>query len=243
MKKKRTALDGAERRRVYLFRHGAVDYVGADGKVVPEPDAVSLNQRGCEEADAMREIFADVPVDRAICSALNRTRETAERVLAGRAVEVATDPGFNEIRPAMERQAEFDLYRDIAYSHWRAVEPGAQFLGGEHYAAFFERISVAMEDLVAQDDWHNIALFAHGGTNAAVIGWATGLGLGAFGVVDQATCCLNIIDFDVDRDRRVLRKVVRGLNITAHDPTKAGRHSGDMEALARYLSRHSSHTD
>lgn len=239
MDEKRTALDGAERRRLYLFRHGAVDYVDDSGKVVDDPDAVSLNKRGRAEAAAMRELFATVPVDGAICSGLTRTRETAERVLEGRGLEVGTEPGFEEIRPATDRQSDYDLYRDVAYSHWRAAEPDAQFLGGERYADFFARISMTMERLVMADDWHNLALFAHGGTNAAVVGWVTGLGLGAFGVVDQATCCLNVIDFDIDADGRVLRKVVRGLNITAHDPTKATRHSGDMEALARYLMKFS----
>ena len=240
MTKKRTALDGAERRRVYLFRHGAVDYVDAAGNVVPDPDAVSLNARGRDEADAMRELFADVRVDRAICSGLTRTRETAERVLAGREVELSNEPGFREISPAMERHSEFDPYRDIAYSHWRAQQRDARFLGGERYADFFARVAGTMERLVVADDWHDLALFGHGGTNAAILGWVTGLELGAFGVVDQATCCLNIVDFDIDSERGVVRKVVRGMNITAHDPTKAGRHSGDMEALARYLMKFTS---
>jgi broad specificity phosphatase PhoE len=237
MDRRRTALDGAERRRVYLFRHGAVDYFDDKGNVVDDPDAVSLNSRGREETDAMCALFADVAIDRAICSGLERTRETAARVLAGRDIEVTTEPGLEEIRPSMDRQADPDLYRDIAYSHWRAVQPDASFLGGERYADFFERVSGTMQRLVAADDWHNLAVFGHGVTNAAIIGWVTGLELAAFGVIDQATGCLNIIDFDMDRERRVVRKIVRGLNITAHDPAKALRHSADMEALARQFSK------
>lgn len=239
MIEKRTALDGAERRRVYLFRHGAVDYVDSAGNVVPDPDAVTLNARGRDETDAMRAMFADVPVDRAICSGLARTRETAERVLAGRDVDISNEAGFREISPAMERRTDFDPFQDIAYSHWRAAQPDARFLGGERYADFFSRVATTMERLVTADDWHNLALFGHGGTNAAILGWVTGLELGAFGVVDQATCCLNIIDFDIDQERGLIRKVVRGMNITAHDPAKASRHGGDMEALARYLMKFS----
>jgi hypothetical protein len=33
----------------------------------------------------------------------------------------------------------------------------------------------------------------------------------------------------------MLRKVVRGMNITAVDPTKHRRHGGDLEAMARFL--------
>ena len=235
MEEKRIAFDGAERRRLYLFRHGAVDYVDADGKVVPDPDIVRLNDRGRSEAEEMKVLFADVPVDRAICSGLTRTRETAQRVLDGRNIELSDELAFGEIRPAKEQRPDLDLCRDIAYSHWRATEPAARFLGGETYAEFYSRVSRAMDHLLEEEDWHNLALFGHGGTNAAILGWVTGLGLDAFGLVDQATCCLNIIDFDVDSDRRVLRKVVRGLNITAFDPAKSSRHSGDMEALAWHL--------
>jgi len=237
MERRRTALDGAERRRVYLFRHGAVDYVDSDGKVTGDPDGVSLNALGREETDAMCTLFLDIPVDRAICSGLQRTKETAARVLAGREFHLAIESGFEEIRPSMDWRPGKDLYQDIAYSHWRATEPGARFLGGESYADFFDRVSATMGRLVVADDWHNLAVFAHGGTNAAIIGWVTGLDLGAFGVIDQATGCLNIIDFDIDDGGRVVRKVVRGINITVRDPAKASRHSGDMEGLARLLSQ------
>lgn len=236
MMTKREALDGAVRRRIYLFRHGAVDYVGADGKVVDDTDLVSLNDRGRAEADAMRALFADVDVDRAICSGLHRTRETGERVLADREVRIEVDSGLIEIRPDTSRQSDYDLHRDVAFSHWYASEPGATFLGGERYADFYERITKAMARLVADDGWQNLAVFGHGGTNAAILGWVTGLGLGAFGVVDQATCCLNVIDVDFDVAKgQVVRKIVRGMNITAGDPAKARRHSSDMEALAGYL--------
>ena len=52
MTDKRISMDGAQRRRLYLFRHGAVDYVDQDGKVVPDPDVVSLNVKGQSQADA-----------------------------------------------------------------------------------------------------------------------------------------------------------------------------------------------
>ena len=56
-----------------------------------------------------------------------------------------------------------------------------------------------------------------------------------FGLIDQATCCLNIIDFDIDADGQLVRKVVRGMNITAYDPVMKRRDRGDLEALASRL--------
>jgi probable phosphoglycerate mutase len=237
MKTRRVALDGAERRRIYLFRHGAVDYVDAEGNIVAAPDDVSLNAKGRVQAAAMRELFAEVTVDRALCSGLRRTRETAELVLGERVLDLGIEPMFAEIRAARTAPAvPFDLVQQVAFSHWKATEDGSRFLGGETYADFYARIAAAMESTLRDPDWHNLALFAHGGTNAAIIGWTSGLGLSAFGTIDQSTCCLNVLDFDfLPGGLHPVRRIVRGMNITALDPTKNARHAGGMEALAMRL--------
>ncbi len=237
MKAQRVALDGAQRQRIYLFRHAAVDYVDDDGKVVADPDSVALNEKGRKQADAMRDMFAGVTIDRAVCSGLRRTRETASRVLGERDLELEIYTAFEEIRSARGDKAyDLDLVEHVAFSHWRANEKGSRFLGGELYADFYQRISAAMDSLTSNPDWHNLAIFAHGGTNAAILGWTSGLGLSAFGTFDQATCCLNVLDFDFAAgDARLLRKVVRAMNITVDDPAKSGRHSSGMESLARRL--------
>lgn len=232
----RTALDGARRRRLYLFRHGAVDYLDRAGRWVDDPDAVSLNDRGRSQARAMAGLFGDVVVDRAMCSGLPRTRETAEIVLGHRPLTLEDLADLEEIRPQTgEAGGGYDVYDDVAFSHWRANDPTARFLGGERYSDFYRRIDRAVQGLLAEEDWNNLAVFAHGGTNAAVIGWITGIGLDAFGLIDQATGCLNIIDFDVGEHGDIRRKVVRAMNITADDPVLRHRHAGDMESLAARL--------
>lgn len=234
----RTALDGLRRRRLYLFRHGAVDYIDDGGGWVGDPDAVDLNAKGREQAERMATMFRDIVVDRAICSGLPRTRQTGELVLAGRGLKLEDRSEFEEIRPKIgEPAGGYDVHADIAFSHWRAGDPEARFLGGERYHAFYARIETAIQRLLGESDWNNLALFAHGGTNAAVLGWVSGLGLDGFGLIDQATCCLNIIDFDVADSGEVRRKVIRALNVTAHDPVLKDRHSGDMESLARLMLR------
>ncbi len=232
----RTALDGARRRRLYLFRHGAVDYLLPSGEWVEDTDIVSLNDKGRSQAEAMAALFRDIVVDRAICSGLPRTRQTAEIVLAGRDVALEDCRALEEIRPHTGASAGgYDVYDDVAFSHWRANDPTARFLGGERYSDFYRRIEEAVQGLLAETDWNNLAVFAHGGTNAAVLGWVTGVGLDAFGLIDQATGCLNIIDFDVTDEGEIRRKVVRTMNVTADDPAMRYRHAGDMESMASLL--------
>lgn len=233
---RRVAIDGANRRRLYLFRHGAVDYIDETGNWVADPDLVDLNERGRAQAEAMAELFAGVHIDKALCTGLPRTRQTGLAVLRDRDVELGTFAALEEIRPQKgESAGGYDIYTDIAFSHWRAPQADATFLGGERYHDFYARISAAMESLLTDPSWHNLAVFAHGGTNAAVLGWATGVGLEAFGLLDQSMCCLNVIDFDFDDSGCVLRKTVRAMNITADDPVMKNRHAGDMEMLARRI--------
>ena len=233
---RRTTLDGAARRRIYLFRHGSVDYMDGDGNVVPDTDSVDLNDTGRAQATAMRDLFADVQIDKALCSGLQRTRQTGETVLGDRDIPLETDSGFAEIRQLDgEYTGDYDVVADIAFSHWRAPDEEARFLGGERYSDFYARIRTAIKRVLADSSWHSLAVFAHGGTNAAILGWVTGLELSAFGILDQATCCLNVIDFDMDESGQILRKTVRAMNVTAYDPVKGNRHSGDMETLAYWL--------
>jgi len=233
---RRTAIDGATRRRLYLFRHGSVDYLDEGGHWVEDPDIVDLNELGRSQAAAMARLFSGVHVDKALCTGLPRTRQTGETILGDRDIELEVVAELEEIHPAKGASAGgYDVYADIAFSHWRAVDENARFLGGERYHDFYERISAAMDALLADPSWHDLAVFAHGGTNAAALGWATGVGLQAFGLLDQSMCCLNIIDFDVDGSGKLIRKTVRGMNITADDPVKRDRHAGDMEMLARRI--------
>jgi len=239
-KGRRTTLDGASRRRIYLFRHGAVDYFGADGNIVDDTDGVALNDTGRAQAAAMRELFADAHVDKAICSGLLRTRQTGELVLGSRGIPLEIDAGYVEIQQLRGAAPEpYDVIADVAFSHFRADDVEARFLGGERYSDFYLRIQKAIEGTLADDSWHDLAVFAHGATNAAVLGWVTGIGCSAFGLLDQATCCLNVIDFDIDTQGQLRRKVVRAMNVTADDPAKRNRHTGDMETLAHRILKQS----
>ena len=233
-------MDGASRRRIYLFRHGSVDYFDAEGNVVADTDGVALNDTGRAQAAAMRELFADTHVDKAICSGLLRTRQTGELVLGSRDIPLETHAGYVEIQQLRgEAAGPYDVVADVAFSHFRATDVEARFLGGERYSDFYARIMEAIDSTLADNSWHDLALFAHGATNAAFLGWVTGIGCSAFGILDQATCCLNVIDIDVDDQGRVRRKIVRAMNVTGDDPGKRDRHSTDMETLAQEILKES----
>ena len=91
----------ADRRRIYLMRHGSVDYFHADGTIA-HPESVPLNAQGQAQAQAAGELFraSAVRFDRVVASGLPRTVETATRVLeaAGQPMAIGVDAALHEMR-------------------------------------------------------------------------------------------------------------------------------------------------
>jgi hypothetical protein len=56
---------GGPRRRVYLMRHGEVDYFDGQGRPY-RPEGVPLNAEGRAQAEAAARALAGVPLDRAV---------------------------------------------------------------------------------------------------------------------------------------------------------------------------------
>jgi probable phosphoglycerate mutase len=79
-------------------------------------------------------------------------------------------------------------------------------------------------------------LVCHGGVNRVILAWALGTSLRAAAQLEQDSCCLNVIDIDRgDEDGRLLRRVVRAVNLTAGDPVKHERWLTSLEQQAQVL--------
>lgn len=191
---------GADRRRVYLMRHGDVNYFDDKGVRVAEPDKVPLTDLGHEQAAAMGEALRDVHFDRAVCTGLLRTVQTAEAALGGRAdPKLEVVGGLREIKSgAAQLMNASESLSEMVYAFERAHEPGMRFARGEPFDAFYDRITAAIHELLVQDDWRTMLIVAHGGTNRAIFSWLTHAGLRGLARFEQDTACLNIIDLDVN---------------------------------------------
>jgi probable phosphoglycerate mutase len=187
------------------MRHGAVAYFDADGRPVA-PDDVPLTSEGRAQADAARELLADVRLDRVIASGLPRTTETASLVAPG--VEIELWPDLREITgeklssiPAAELEEAF-------VHAFRGVVPNdKRFLGGETISALFERVVSALDRLVADESWDTALVVAHGAVNRAILSYVlTGerMFLGRF---EQAPGCLNVLDVGDEASEWIVRAV------------------------------------
>ena len=228
-----TSLPGiGDRRRIYLLRHGAVEYLNPDGTRVKDSRGVGLNAAGREQAARMAVLLRGVEFDRVVHSDLPRTRETAEIVVGeGRTHTLEAAPELREINighidqvPPGRMEAEF------TYAFEAAADPEASLAGGEPFGDFFARVTAEFENLLHRPGWSRLLLVAHGGTNRVILSWMARGGLDSIASFEQDECCLNVLDVDVVSGE-VPRRYVRAMNLTPWNLNKEGLYLTTLERI------------
>ena len=245
-----SALPGTTgRRRIYLMRHGHVDYfgreiqqAGGDTKVVP------LTPLGQEQAKAAGQALSQVRFDRAVSSGVPRTKGTAEFVLAAQPAdarpELETEPELVEIHGGrfVEVRTRAELAARMAFHFAYAADPGARMLeGGELFTDAERRAVEAVKRLLAEPGWHTMLIAAHEGINRLILGWAAlgarGSGLAAVHAFEQDPACINVIDFDMvphedgTPGTEIERALIKSVNVTPYNYVKHGMNMTSLEAI------------
>lgn len=229
-------MQGTGRRRIYLMRHGHVDYF-APG--ITDPRSVLLTDMGRSQAAAAREALSGIAFDIAVHSGLPRTIETAAIVLEGRTGPVAkAEEGLEELKSGwLVADSREELAARLAFCFDAAGADGARFLpDGESFAAAEDRITGAMERLIRGAVWKTALIVAHEGVNRILLGWATGGGLKTIGAFEQDLCCINVIDLDITAGALtgaliIERAILKSVNVTPYDFVKAGLPRTSLEHL------------
>ncbi len=237
-----SALPGTTgRRRIYLMRHGFVDYTSEAVRKARDPKVAALTARGIEEARAAGTALSEVHFDIALCSGLLRTRQTAELVLAEHpdAPTLEIDERFGELRSGsyMDFHSAEHLAAVMTFIFERAGEDGAEFLpGGERFADALIRIREGLAGLLARPDWACALVVAHEVVNRMLLADIIGAPLGASAGFEQDTGCINILDFDLvpaetGEGTKVERGVIKAINLTPANYLKNGMNLRSLEAI------------
>lgn len=230
-------MEGAGRRRIYLMRHGHVDYF-APG--ITDPRTVPLTDEGSAQAAAACDALKHIPFDIAVYSGLPRTRQTAEIILAGHdnPPELIASEGLEELKSGwLKASSREELAARLAYSFDGADMPDARFLpDGESFAGAEERVKNALDELVLERSWQTALIVAHEGVNRIALGLACGGGLKTIAAFEQDLCCVNLIDVDVTPAEKgeglqVERMVIKAVNMTPYDFVKKGLSRSSLEHL------------
>lgn len=225
------------RRRLYLMRHGHVDYF-RPGLI--DFTSVPLTDEGREQASRAGKALQGVSFDHAFHSGLRRTEETLGLVLdeTGQDPPVDAIDGFAEIRGGRARaKTPVELAARLAFAFDDAGAEGASFLpGGELFRDAETRIVAALDDLLHARRWRTALLVAHEGVNRILLAHLTGGGLSALSHFEQDLCAINVLDFDIvpaerGEGTKLERVILKAVNVTAHDPVKEGLPRTSLEHL------------
>ncbi len=230
--------DGAfGRRRVYLMRHGHVDYFQPG---LSDPRVVDLTDEGRAQAEAAAAALAPARFDIAAHSGLPRTRQTLEIVLEANAKRPAVEPlpDLEELRSGtVMAESREELAAWLAFCFDDAADQDASFLPtGERFVDAEARIVSGLSAFLRRPDWKVALIVAHEGVNRIILGWACGGGLATIGAFEQDLGCINVIDFDmtpaIDGDGAMVeRAVIKALNVTPYDYVKHGLQRTSLEHL------------
>ena len=203
------SLDGHKRKRFYLFRHGEVDYT-PQGKVVKNPDLVDLTEVGKKQAKSIDENTKDFSIERIICSGLPRTLQTAEHIASRREITIECFPLLKEYEwdPNLLKDTKIERFGYL-FEDSLAKE----MIGGTEDAdEFYRRITCQLETIV-KEDWSEMAAFLHGAVNAAIMCWVNDVDISFASKYDQDHAALNIIDIDINKKGKIVRKILKRYNI------------------------------
>tara|TARA_R110002094_G_scaffold28912_5_gene41981 strand:+ start:143 stop:883 length:741 start_codon:yes stop_codon:yes gene_type:complete len=237
-----SALPGTTgRRRIYLMRHGFVDYTSEAVRKARDPSIAVLTPQGEEEARAAGIALSEVHFDKAIYSGLARTRQTAEIVLAEHpdAPPLEVERRLEEVRSGqyIDFHSAAHLAATMTFMFEQAGESGASFLeGGEKFSDALVRIQNGLSDLLLRPGWATALVVAHEVVNRMVLASVVGAPLGASAGFEQDTGCINIIDFDMvptedGTGTRIERGVIKAVNLTPANYLKNGMNLRSLEAI------------
>jgi probable phosphoglycerate mutase len=182
---------------VLFVRHGLTALTGP--VLSGWTPGIHLDERGRAQAVALGERLRPVPLAAIVSSPLERCRETAECLLAGRSPvpEVHVDDRFGEVRYGSWTGRELkDLRKEPL---WRVVQghpSAASFPEGEGLAAMAARATAAVRDWNARlGPDATYAIVSHGDVIKAVVADALGVHLDGFQRIVVDPCALSVVRY------------------------------------------------
>jgi probable phosphoglycerate mutase len=195
-----------------LIRHGENEYVTTH-RLAGRTPGVRLNDRGCQQAQALVGYLQQQPVDVVYSSPLERCLETAEPFAAARGLPVLVEQGVVEVDYGDWQGA--DLRELSKLPEWGQVQhyPSLfRFPGGETLREVQARGVTAVERLRIAHPDQVVAVFSHGDIIRTVLAHYLGVPLDLFQRIAIATASVSVLGFFDGRP------MVLGVNYLAEPP-------------------------
>ena len=187
--------------RVILVRHGQTVW-NVQQRFRGQAD-VPLDETGQRQAQLTAEyIAARWPLSAVYCSPLQRALDTGRAIAVAQQLEVQPlhellDISFGELQGLSVAEA-IDRYPDVVHS-WTESPQVTRFPGGEGLDTVRQRSTSALRKVVDDHPGDTVALVAHTVLNRVLLCAVLGLGNEHFWRLGQATCAINLIEWNGER--------------------------------------------
>jgi broad specificity phosphatase PhoE len=149
--------------RILLVRHGQT-VTNREGRFCGHSET-ELTDLGRKQAEALGRRLVAVQIDAAYASDFSRAMDTAGLVLAGREMQLRTDPDLRELHYGeWEQERERDVARRYPEQHrlMRNEDPAWQPPGGETVAMVRKRTAAAFRRIVSAHAHETVLVVSHG---------------------------------------------------------------------------------
>jgi len=209
---------------VLLVRHGVTE-ANRGGVLAGWSPGIHLADKGREQAAALAERLAPVPVAAIVTSPLERCVETATAIAAGRDLAVQTDDDLGECRygdwtgQELKKLAKDPLWKVVQAHPSAAVFPGGEALRDTQTRAVdaVRRINARLEP---DATWVAVS---HGDVIKAILADALGLHLDLFQRIQVDPCSLSVVRYTTLRPFVVRMNDVAGAVDDLRPPAKKTR--------------------
>lgn len=142
-----------------LIRHARPEHVETrDGSPADPP----LDETGRAQAARLGEWLADEKLDAVYVSPLRRARQTAEPLLAARALEPVVEPRVAEFDQLSDTYIPLEKLKEQDYERWLAFVRGG-YGEGIDFEAFCAGAIAGIERIVGDHPGARVAIVCHGG--------------------------------------------------------------------------------
>ena len=182
-----------DKKLIYLVRHGDIG-LGNEKRYIGQLD-LPLSDLGKRQADLLKDLFCQVPLDNIYCSDLKRSQQTADIVASAHQIVPSARVAFRELN-----MGDWDgkLFSEIRTKYPVEFNKRGENIAnyssskGESFSDCYKRAIPVFESL-AQSAETTILIIGHAGVNRVILSRVLGIPLDNVFRLEQNYGCVNLI--------------------------------------------------
>ncbi|MDC7228740.1 MAG: histidine phosphatase family protein [Sphaerochaetaceae bacterium] len=193
--------------RIYFVRHGETDF-NVQHRFQGSTDN-PLNGRGLEQASCLWEPMSNIYLDKVYVSPYKRTTQTAEQVLAGRAIPLVYEPRLCEIHcgqwEGLDRN-QIETRWPGMIDVWEHRPDELRMPDGESFQQVQDRSIEAFKEILEKEEGKSIAIVTHMLTIQLIMSKLLDIPIReVWNMVRLENTSITTIDFSSDKEFEVVK--------------------------------------